>query len=111
MRFHYTGKSLQEGTKDENAFYHEFINNNTLSSGIYVLHAGQDDPQEPHKYDELYFILEGSSRFAVAGEQFDVQAGDALFVPAHVSHRFFDITKDLRILVFFSKGNDPSSYH
>ena len=48
-------------------------------------------------------MLEGESKFVVASKEFDVVAGDIIYVPAHIEHRFFDIREDLKLLVFFSE--------
>lgn len=50
-----------------------------------------DDLQEPHDQDELYIVIEGNSSFLRAEETLSVSAGDVLFVPAGLPHRFFDI--------------------
>lgn len=36
--------------------------------------------------DEMFYILEGSYRFKVGDEQFDLQAGDSVFLPRQVPH-------------------------
>ena len=51
-----------------------------MSLGTYSIPAGAEDPQQPHKGDEVYLITAGRARFTAAGETVDVAAGDALFV-------------------------------
>ena len=82
--------------------YLPFINEETLSSGLYVLAAGAEDTQQPHDQDEVYHVLSGRARFVVGNEQYQVSEGSVLFVRANVEHRFMDITEDLTVLVFFS---------
>lgn len=60
-----------------------------------------DDPQQPHEQDELYIVVEGSSRFLRGEEVSDVSAGDVLFVPARLPHRFEDISDDFMTWVVF----------
>ena len=103
MRYLFSDKELRKGTGDESGSYFKFIENKTLSSGIYVLLAGQVDPQQPHTEDELYYVVEGRSMFQVNGKLFEVSVGDVIYVPAHDPHRFYDITEDLKLLVFFSR--------
>lgn len=82
--------------------YHEFLRVPSMSAGLYHLNAGQTDPQQPHNEDELYYLVRGRGKIFVGGENRDVQAGSAVFVAAHVEHRFHSITEDMAILVFFA---------
>jgi mannose-6-phosphate isomerase-like protein (cupin superfamily) len=82
--------------------YDEFIRHDSLSVGIYCLVAGQQDTQSPHSEDEVYYVVSGRGRLRVGDEDAPVQAGSVAFVAANQVHRFFDITEDLEILVFFA---------
>ena len=82
--------------------YHEFLRVPALSTGLYALPAGANDPQQPHAEDEVYYVLEGEARFRAGDEDQAVQAGSVLFVPARVLHQFHSITRDLTLLVFFA---------
>ncbi|MEZ4668706.1 MAG: cupin domain-containing protein [Anaerolineae bacterium] len=90
------------GTKS----YLEFLKEDALSMGLYVLPAGGTDGQSPHTEDEVYYVVSGRGMFFHAGENVPVQAGSILYVAAHVEHRFHSITEDLKILVFFA----PAEY-
>lgn len=72
-----------------------------LSVGLYVLAAGDEDPQSPHTEDEVYVILAGRSRFTAGDQARDCGPGDVIFVPARVPHRFHDIAEELRVIVVF----------
>jgi mannose-6-phosphate isomerase-like protein (cupin superfamily) len=80
----------------------EFLRAPSLSMGVYQLRAGQPDPQRPHTEDEVYHVLSGRARFRAGEEVEDVGPGTILFVGRLVEHRFFDITEDLTMLVFFA---------
>jgi mannose-6-phosphate isomerase-like protein (cupin superfamily) len=82
--------------------YVQFINEGTLSLGLYELAAGATDPQRPHAEDEVYYVVAGRAKITVADETRDVGPGDSVFVAATVEHRFHDIAEDLSILVFFA---------
>jgi quercetin dioxygenase-like cupin family protein len=84
------------------AQWHEFFRVPALSLGLYVLAAGEDDPQSPHTEDEIYYVAEGKAHLQVDGEDRAVGPGDVLFVAAHAVHRFHSITEDLKLLVFFA---------
>ena len=82
--------------------YDEFIRHDSLSVGIYCLAAGQEDRQSPHTEDEVYYVVSGRGRIRVGDEDAPVGAGSVVFVAANEVHRFFDITEDMQILVFFA---------
>lgn len=82
--------------------YREFLRIPAMSAGLYVLPAGGTDPQRPHHEDEMYYVIRGRARFRAGDEDAEVSAGSALFVAAEVEHRFYDITEDLAVLVFFA---------
>lgn len=36
--------------------YLQFLRERNMSVGLYSLDAGQSDPQQPHRQDEVYFV-------------------------------------------------------
>jgi mannose-6-phosphate isomerase-like protein (cupin superfamily) len=82
--------------------YLEFLRVPAMSAGVYVLAAGAADPQKPHHEDELYYVVRGRAKMVVASEEQVVKSGSVIFVPANVEHRFFDISEELEVLVFFA---------
>jgi len=88
--------------------YLQFLNEGTMSLGLYVLEAGSTDTQSPHAEDEIYYVVAGRAAIVVAGERRQVQPGSILFVAKEVEHRFVDIEEDLSILVFFAPEHEPS---
>jgi mannose-6-phosphate isomerase-like protein (cupin superfamily) len=82
--------------------YLEFLRRESMSCGLYVLEAGADDPQEPHREDEVYLVLAGRAQLEVDGRDRPVGPGGVLFVARTVPHRFHTITERLSVLVFFA---------
>jgi mannose-6-phosphate isomerase-like protein (cupin superfamily) len=82
--------------------WREFLRAPSLSVGVYHLKAGQADPQQPHTEDEVYYVLGGKGRFRDGEESVAVGPGSLIFVPRSAVHRFYDITEDLTLLVFFA---------
>jgi len=82
--------------------YHEFFVASRLSMGLYVLPAGQTDPQQPHTEDEAYYVTKGSGVIRVGDEDRPVKAGSIIYVGEGMEHRFHSITEDLSILVIFA---------
>jgi mannose-6-phosphate isomerase-like protein (cupin superfamily) len=82
--------------------YQEFLRVPALSVGVYVLPAGATDPQKPHNEDEVYYVLRGRARMRVGEYEQIVKVGTVIFVAAETEHRFFDISEELEVLVFFA---------
>lgn len=59
------------------------------------------DPQTPHERDELYVVAGGRAEFLRGGERVAVGAGDVLFVPARMEHRFEAMSEDFAVWVMF----------
>ena len=94
-------KLATQGAKSNRAWL-EFLRVPTLSAGIYHLKAGQEDLQQPHTEDEVYYIISGKASFRAGTEQLAVGPGSVLFVERNLEHRFLDIREDLTALVFFA---------
>ena len=82
--------------------YHEFLRRDSMSAGLYVLRAREQDPQTPHGQDELYYVVSGRGRIRVDEHDRPVGPGSIVFVEAGVEHRFHTITSDLTVLVVFA---------
>ena len=80
----------------------EFLRADSLSMGVYHLKAGQADPQQPHAENEVYYVVGGRASFRAGSEQLNVGPGALIYVERNVEHRFFDVTEDLTVLVFFA---------
>jgi len=59
------------------------------------------DEQTPHTRDEVYVVARGSGTFVNGDRRHPFRAGDVLFVPAGVDHRFEDFTDDFGTWVIF----------
>jgi mannose-6-phosphate isomerase-like protein (cupin superfamily) len=89
--------------------YLEFLHVPSMSAGLYVLPAGGVDTQEPHKADELYYIVSGRGSLEVGSESRTVEAGTVLYVEAGVEHRFHTIEEDLTLLVVYAHATMQTS--
>lgn len=99
---------IEQKRKLAGSRYQEFLRVPALSAGVYVLTAGSTDPQKPHGEDEVYYVIRGRARMRIAEEEQAVSAGSVIFVAAKVEHRFFDISEELAVLVFFAPEEGPS---
>ena len=93
---------LEEQRAKTDKRYLEFLRVPAMSAGLYVLPVGGADSQSPHQEDEMYYVVRGKARMRVGDESQPVDAGSVIFVEARVEHRFYDISEDLVVLVFFA---------
>jgi len=77
----------------------ELFRHGTLSVELYAPRGS--DPQDPHTRDEVYAVASGSGWFRNGDLRHRFNAGDVLFVPAGVVHRFEEFSHDLAVWVFF----------
>jgi mannose-6-phosphate isomerase-like protein (cupin superfamily) len=63
------------------------------------------DTQSTHQQDELYIIARGHGQLNRNGEIIECKAGDVLFVPAGMEHRFEKFSDDFASWVIFYGPN------
>jgi len=61
---------------------------NRVTTGITVFEPGTAIPLHTHNVEESVLLLEGEATAVVGEESFDLEAGDATWVPAGMPHRF-----------------------
>ena len=98
----FTLDGLADATRQSGARFHEFLRVDSLSCGMYILPAGGEDDQVPHREDEVYVVTKGNGQIRVGDETQPVGPGSVIFVAANVEHRFSDFSDDLEILVLFA---------
>lgn len=72
------------------------VNGETLDTQITVLTYGNDEPGTGpalhiHPYDEVFVVQQGRARFFVGDDVIDAVAGEVVFGPAAVPHRFINL--------------------
>jgi mannose-6-phosphate isomerase-like protein (cupin superfamily) len=93
-----TEKALKLLTESGQLFT-EVFRHGTLSVEFYKPHG--EDNQKPHDRDEIYVVASGSGTFYNGDKIWEFKAGDFLFVPAGVEHRFANFTDNFATWVFF----------
>jgi mannose-6-phosphate isomerase-like protein (cupin superfamily) len=71
------------------------------SMSVKVFAPKDQDRQQPHAQDELYFIHRGTARLMIGSQGFDCASGDAFFVATGLEHRFEDFSDDFVTWVVF----------
>ena len=90
-----------EKIKNSDEYFHTFINKQSLAAGVLVLQPGEEDTQEPHQSDEVYFIIKGNGFLKIKTKDFPVEQNKMYFVGKEIEHYFHGNTKELVVLYFF----------
>ena len=105
MKFEYNTDDYVRKINSGNSYFNTFLNKDTLAAGVLILKPGEEDTQEPHDSDEMYYILEGDGFLKIKNKDYVVKKGKAFFVPRNVEHFFFGNKKKLKVIYFFG-GSD-----
>ena len=96
-------QELVSRLEKEGGYFLDFLKVRDLEAGIIVLHPGEEDTQEPHSADELYYVIEGSGFIELGRSKRPVKKGSIVFVPAKMHHRFYGNREDLVVLYMFAE--------
>ena len=96
---HFQPSDALESLKDSPKEFIELFNHGSLSVEVYK--PKLTDLQTPHNRDEIYVVISGSGKFINGNRTVEFKAGDFLFVPAGIEHRFINFTNDFSTWVFF----------
>jgi len=88
--------------------YLEFLHVPDLSMGLYALPAGGTDPQSPYSEDKVYYVISGKVMLQVGDEDRAVRPGSEVYVAKDVTHRFYAIEEELKLLVFFAPAESSN---
>lgn len=88
----------------EQRYWITFIDNESIMAGLYLLPKGTPDQQEPHQWDEVYYVLKGTAKMEIDGSVYAVDEQSVIYIQAEAQHRFTEITEDLLTYVVFSKA-------
>lgn len=94
-----TIKNALHSLEGHNQPFKELFRHGSLSVEFYK--PDKVDRQQPHTRDEVYVVVSGSGYFINGASREHFEAGEVLFVPAGVEHRFEDFTEDFATWVFF----------
>ena len=105
LKLEFNLKDNLDKIKKSDSYFHTFINKDSLATGILVLAPGEEDTQEPHESDEVYFIISGNGFLKIKNKDYEISKGKLFFVGKDVPHYFHSNTKELKVLYFFG-GSD-----
>ncbi|RNJ76284.1 MAG: cupin domain-containing protein [Nitrosopumilus sp. H8] len=105
MKLEFDVLGLADRLKSSSSYFDTFINKESLAAGVLVLQPGEEDTQEPHDADEVYYVVSGDGFLRINKKDYAVSGGKAFFVSKGTKHRFHGNKKELRAVYFFG-GQD-----
>ena len=70
----------------------------TMAVGIIKLKKDQEDTQQPHTLDEIYFVISGRGTIEIDGIKNEVNPGKIIYIPKKIHHSFHAISNELIVL-------------
>ena len=105
MKLDYNVAKYIEKIKKSDEYFHTFINKQSLAAGVLLLQPGEEDTQEPHESDEVYFIIKGDGFLKIKNKDYPVEQNKMFFVAKNIEHFFYGNKKELVVLYFFGGPN------
>ncbi len=102
MKIEFDTNEYVKNIKKGKMYFHTFVNRKNIAAGILRLGPGEEDTQEPHDSDEVYYVVRGNGFLNVGGKDYAVSEGMSYFVAKNIEHRFHGNTGELVVVYFFS---------
>jgi len=78
----------------------QIITGEKAMAGMITLQKGSVVPKHSHESEQLTYVLEGSLKLIVAGEEFVVNPGEVLVIPSWVEHEAVALEHTVEIDIF-----------
>ena len=101
MKLEFDLDTYVERIKKSSSYFYTFINRDSLAAGILLLKPGEEDTQEPHDSDEVYYVISGDGFLKIKDKDYIVSENKMFFVEKNVKHHFHGNKKNLKVLYFF----------
>jgi len=87
--------SLMSQLEHEGNYFLDFANLQHLQAGILRLEPQEEDIQEPHQFDEIYYVIGGDGFILINNKKYTIKDYSFIYVPANTKHRFFGNSKEI----------------
>lgn len=91
--------------KNRKQYFIDCIDTNSIQAWVMLLHPGEDDTQEPHSIDEVYYIVRGNGFIKMEDKDHKIKPGSIIFIPSKVEHKLHGNNQDLVIFYIFGGAN------
>lgn len=79
-------------------YFIDVMDTPTMAVGIINLKKDQEDTQQPHTSDEIYFVISERGTIEIDGIKNEVNPGKIIYIPKKIHHSFHAISNELIVL-------------
>lgn len=101
MKIEFDTNEYVKKIEKSDTYFHTFLNKENIAAGILRLGPGDEDTQEPHESDEVYYVVKGDGFLTINGKDYPISEGMSYYVAKKVPHKFHGNKKDLVVMYFF----------
>ena len=78
----------------------QIVTGEKAMAGMITLQKGSHVPKHSHESEQLTYVLEGSLRFLIDGQEILVSAGEVLVIPSWVEHEATAVEHTVELDIF-----------
>lgn len=78
----------------------QIVTGEKAMAGMITLQKGSYVPKHSHESEQLTYVIEGSLRFLIEGQEILVSAGEILVIPAWVEHEATAVEHTVELDIF-----------
>jgi mannose-6-phosphate isomerase-like protein (cupin superfamily) len=82
----------------KSGYFIDVMDTPTMEVGIINLKKDQEDTQQPHTSDEIYYVIRGRGTIEIDGIKNEVNPGKIIYIPKKIRHSFHAISNELIVL-------------
>ena len=79
-------------------YFIDVMDTPTMAVGIINLKKDQEDTQQSHTSDEIYYVISERGTIEIDGIKNEVNPGKIIYIPKKISHSFNAISDELIVL-------------
>ena len=83
-------------------YFIDVMDTPTMEVGIINLKKDQEDTQQPHTSDEIYYVISGRGTIEIDGIKNEVNPGKIIYIPKKIRHSFHAFSNELIVLYIFA---------
>jgi mannose-6-phosphate isomerase-like protein (cupin superfamily) len=83
-------------------YFVDVMDTPTMEVGIINLKKDQEDTQQPHTSDEIYYVISGRGTIEIDGIKNEVNPGKIIYIPKKIRHSFHAFSNELIVLYIFA---------
>lgn len=79
-------------------YFSNVLTTSNMEVGLIKLKKNQQDTQQPHDFDEIYYIISGMGSLDINGNKNDICPGKMIYIPRKIPHSFESHSNELIVL-------------